>query len=141
VNGGADARVSRATAQIALHRGVNLRIGRFWRLGQQRCRTHDLSALAITALRHVEVAPRLLQPGQLAVLSEAFNRRYLRTADLGNQGATRALCHAVNMHGARATFANATTVFGADQIERVAQDPEERGVGFHLHRFHLTVDI
>ena len=141
MDAGADAGVRRATAEVARHRAIDIRIGWLGRFGQECRRAHDLPALAITALRHIEVAPRLLERGELAVLREPFNRRHFRSADFGNRRAARPLGDTINMHRARATFANAAAVFGADEANRVAQNPEEWGISFHLHRFHFTVHI
>src|SRR2546421_1953671 len=55
----ANALVGAAAADVA-HRLVDLLIGRLGFFPQQRCRRHDLSRLAVAALRHVERRPGLL---------------------------------------------------------------------------------
>ena len=59
-HGGGDALVAAATADIAGHGAEDFLIRRMRRLLQQRGCLHDLSGLAIAALRHVQFAPGLL---------------------------------------------------------------------------------
>ena len=54
VNGGADARVGGAAADVAGHGGVDVGVRRPGRLRQQRDRRHDLAGLTVAALRHVQ---------------------------------------------------------------------------------------
>ena len=49
-----DALVGAAAADIARHRFTYLVTRRFWILDQQRSRLHDLTGLAIAALRDVD---------------------------------------------------------------------------------------
>src|SRR5262245_31691592 len=57
---GPDARVGTAAADVALHRGIDVGIGGLW-VGRDQCAGgHDLTGLAIAALRHVQ-----RQPGRL----------------------------------------------------------------------------
>src|SRR5215472_141693 len=80
MDGGADALVGSAAADIG-HRRVDIGIGRFRLLLEQRSRRHDHAALAIAALRHVEVEPGLLHRMQLAVLRQSLDRGDLLRAD------------------------------------------------------------
>ena len=56
-----DALIGAAAADVAGHGGVDLRVGRLRRLGEERRRRHDLARLAVAALRHLLGDPRLLQ--------------------------------------------------------------------------------
>src|SRR5215207_5237277 len=60
LHGAANAVVGGAAADIAAHRRVDVRIGRFAILGQEADSRHDLPGLAIAALRHVELDPGVL---------------------------------------------------------------------------------
>src|SRR5580692_9449791 len=73
LDGGANALIGPATADIAVHRAVDVGVGRMRRLLQQRDRLHDLASLAIAALRHVGRAPRLLH-GMVPLRVQAFDR-------------------------------------------------------------------
>ena len=55
-----DALVSAAAADVARHRLPYLVVGRFWIFHQERGRLHDLTGLAIAALRNIQLAPSLL---------------------------------------------------------------------------------
>src|ERR1700682_4333649 len=72
VDRGADALVGSTAADIG-HRRVDIGIGRLRRLLEQGSRRHHHAALAIAALRHVEVEPGLLHRVQLAVLRQRLD--------------------------------------------------------------------
>ena len=57
VDGLTDARIGSATAEVAVHRGVDLGVRGMGRVGQQRDGRHDLAGLAVAALGHVELLP------------------------------------------------------------------------------------
>ena len=81
--------VRRAAAEVARHRPVDVGVGRMRILLEQRGGGHDLAGLAITALRHVELAPGLLQR-MLAGGIEALDRRDRRAADARDRRLARA---------------------------------------------------
>ena len=60
-DGGADAGIGAAAADVAGHGGVDVGVGRLLAVGQrleEGGRAHDLAALAVAALRHVVLDPR-----------------------------------------------------------------------------------
>src|SRR3569623_2814481 len=59
VDRGADARIGAAAAEIAGHHLVDVLVGRLVDQSQQRDRLHDLSGLAVTALRDLMLDPGL----------------------------------------------------------------------------------
>ena len=61
----ADTHVRCATANIAAHGGVDIRITRLLLLGEQRGSRHDLSRLAIAALRNVDFLPGSAAPSRV----------------------------------------------------------------------------
>src|SRR6266566_9787810 len=73
VNGRPNALIGAAAANVR-HRLIDVSIGGVRLLGEQRGRGHDLSRLAVTALRHVFRDPRPLH-GVGAVLGQSFDRR------------------------------------------------------------------
>src|SRR5271154_6600137 len=60
LDGGANAGIGPAAADVAVHRAVDVGVGRMRRLLQKRRGLHDLASLAIAALGHVERPPGLL---------------------------------------------------------------------------------
>src|SRR5260370_40678605 len=60
LDGRADSRVGAAAADVAGHRGVDVRIGGLRLLRQERRGRHDLARLAVAALDDLEIEPRLL---------------------------------------------------------------------------------
>src|SRR6266850_7539556 len=60
-DGAPDAQVGRATAEVARHGGVDVRIGGLRVLGEERSGLHDLARLAVAALGHLLDDPRELQ--------------------------------------------------------------------------------
>src|SRR6266404_688588 len=58
VNGGADADIGRAPAEIAVHREIDVAVRWLFDLLEQSDRAHDLSRLAIAALRKRRVRSR-----------------------------------------------------------------------------------
>src|ERR1700751_6125167 len=72
LDGGGDALIAAAAADVAAHRVVNLGLGRVLRRRQQRGGLHDLTGLTIAALRHIQGAPSLLHR-VIPVALEAFD--------------------------------------------------------------------
>src|SRR5688572_23664807 len=79
-DGGPDTLICAAAADVAGHRGVDVRVRRPRLLLEQRGGRHDLAGLAVAALRDVELDPRLLD-GMAAIRREAFDRRDRLRAD------------------------------------------------------------
>src|SRR5580704_10019318 len=139
VNRGANALIGSATADVR-HRRVDVFIGRLWIGFEQRHRRHDHAALAITALRHIEFEPGLLDRMQLSVLGNCFDRGDLLGADRSDRDLAGTCGDAVDVHGAGATLGNAATVFGAGESDGVADHPEQWRVGFNVYVVRLSVD-
>src|ERR1700744_1812490 len=96
-----DALVTAATADVAGHRFAYLIVGGFWILREQRGCLHDLTGLAIAALRDVDLAPGLLDrviPGRM----QAFDRGDLAADHVGDRRDAGTHGLLVNHHGAGA---------------------------------------
>lgn len=138
LDGGFDSKVGAAPAQISSHGRVDILVLRLRGLCKQRSSGHQLTGLAIPALRDVVLDPRLLQ-WVVAGLAESFNRcdgligdgRYRDTA--GSDG------RAVEVHCAGAAEALAAAVFGAHQFQFIPQDPKERRGGIDCDGTALPV--
>ena len=57
----ADAHIGHAAAEVAVHDGVDVLVGRGREVLEQRRRLHDLARLAVAALRRLKLDPGLLQ--------------------------------------------------------------------------------
>src|SRR4029077_7498857 len=72
LDGGANALIGPAAADVAVHRAVDVSVGRMRCLLQKRDGLHDLTSLAIAALGHIDRTPGLLH-GMVPVRVQAFN--------------------------------------------------------------------
>src|SRR5579862_7745576 len=77
---------------------------------------------------------------QLAVLRQRLDGGDLFGADRSDRDLAGARGDAVDVHGAGAALGDAATIFGAGQADRVADDPEQRRVGFSVDVVGLSVD-
>src|ERR1700746_174381 len=74
-DGGGDALIAAAAADVAAHRVVDLGLGRGLRRRQERRGLHDLAGLTVAALRDIQGAPGLLYR-MIAIAVESFDRRH-----------------------------------------------------------------
>src|SRR5438067_88003 len=72
MDGGANARVGAAAADVAAHGGVDVVVGGVGGFGEERRRGHDLPGLAVTALGNVAEEPSALA-GMVGGLREPFD--------------------------------------------------------------------
>ena len=134
-----DARVGPAAAQIARHRGVDILVCGLRVAGQKVGGLHDLSGLAVTALRHLMVDPSGLNGVQRVGRAEPFDR-YDLTPHIAKRQLAGAHCLTVDMDGAGATLRNATAVFYAGDVQPVPQRPEQWNIIRQIHRMTGAVD-
>ena len=106
---------------------------------EQGRRRHDLTGLAVAALRHVFLDPGLLDR-VAAIRRQAFDRRDALAGDGGDGQDAGTGRDAVQMHRTGAALGDAAPELGAGETERVAQDPEQWGVGGDRDRPGLAVD-
>jgi hypothetical protein len=76
MDGNTDPLISAATADIALHGRINFLIGWVRIMAEQGGRGHDLSGVAIAALRDLFFDPGFLY-GMVIILRKAFDCGYL----------------------------------------------------------------
>src|ERR1700684_3496137 len=103
---------------------VDVLVGRFWSVLQQRCDRHDHPALAITALRNVGVDPGLLHLVQDAVDRKALDRGDLFAGGFADGDAAGPHRDPVDMDGAGPALCNAATVFGAGEADVLPDCPK-----------------
>src|ERR1041385_1818877 len=133
-----DALVRPAATEIAVHGLVDVAVARFLLLHQQPGRGHDLAGLAVAALRHVLGDPRFLQRVRER-RREAFDGDDLARLDVGQLRAAGTNGLAVREHRARPAQATAAAELRAGHSELVAENPEERGVGWGRDLMRLAV--
>src|ERR671931_1237494 len=131
VNRSAYARVGAAATNVrhcfvdVLVRGIRLFL-------EKRHGGEDLPALAIAALRHLIVDPRLLHGMQFPALDKPFDPDDAFACRAGNRERARAHRLAIHMHRAGAALRDATAELRTLDIELVPQHPQER---------HLRLDV
>src|SRR5690349_18941772 len=96
-------------------------------LRQQRGGSHDLTGLAVSALRNFFGDPRGLQ-GVLAVGGQSLNGGYVLTRHLGHRRGTGTGGRPLYVYCASAAQSRATAKLCAGELESIAQNPEERSV-------------
>src|ERR1700693_3275462 len=108
-NGRADTDVGAAAANIPCHRRVDIGVAGLWCVCQQSCCRHDLARLAVAALNHFGLEPRLLDFLADCRLADGFDRRNRFVADRSHGKHARAKGLPVAMNGACATLCDAAT--------------------------------
>src|SRR4029077_10237332 len=139
LDGGGDALVGAAAADIPAHRAVDLVLGRVLAGGEKRRGLHDLTGLAIAALRHIQGAPGLLHR-VVALRIEALDRRHRAAGDVAYRGNAGARRRAVDMDGAGAAQCHTAAVFCAGKSELVPKIPEQRHRRIAVEGLLLAVD-
>jgi len=122
LDGGKNARMSAAPADIALERlhdvgGIGMRI-----LLQQSDAAHDETRGAVGALKSVVVDEGLLDGMKLAVLFEALDGKDGFAGSVSNGELAGTAGSAVDEDGARAALAFAAAVLGAGEAKLFAED-------------------
>src|SRR5260221_7391224 len=136
----ADSHISAAAADVPRHGGVDVAMGRVGLGREQRRRGHDLTGLAIAALRYLQV-----DPGLLDLLARGRGADGLDRGDaLAGRGRDRrdARAHrlAVDVHRTRAAQRHAAAEFRAGHPEHIAQHPQQRRVVVDIDAAGFAVD-
>jgi len=138
-DGGDDAVIGAAAADVAVHMGDDLCAGWLGILLQQSRCLHDLTRLAIAALGNLLGNPGLLQR-VARVRRQAFDGGDLLAAEIRHLHAARAGRFAVDMHGAGAALGDAAPELCPGELEMLTQHPEEWGIGLCLDGDRLAID-
>jgi hypothetical protein len=128
MNGLADAIIGPTTAKIARHRLGNLVVRRLRILCQHGGSVHDLTALAVAALRDIFGDPGLLQRMK-PVCGESLDRGDVLSHNLRNWRRAGTNRGPVDVHGAGAAKPGAAAEFCAGKFEGVAKHPQQWGSG------------
>src|SRR5512146_300468 len=147
-----DARIGATTAEMAVHGGADLVLGRVLRRRQKIGGLDHHAVLAVAAMRHLHVDPRLLQRMQrrrsrrrTPLLRpqgrQALERRDRLAGDRSHRSDARADLLAVQQHRARAALRETAAEARAVQMQLVVQDVEQRSVKARGHAVHETVHL
>lgn len=137
---GTDALIRATSADIARHGGVDVIIRRL-RSVLQRRRRHDLAGLAVAALHHLQLHPRLLQGRALGRLADRLDRGVALSPTLstGVRQERTGWPSRCTVQGAAQRLA--ATELGRGHAEHVAQHPQKRGVAVDVDFMRCAVDL
>src|SRR5580693_4344423 len=131
MNRGPDTWVSGPSAYVAAHGAVDIGIGRRGIFLEQRRCGHDLSRLAVSALRYLQIDPGSLHGLGLLAL-QSLNRRDVPTGHGGERYHTGADRLTVEVDGAGAAHGHSATKLGAVQAGDLADRPQQRHVRIRI---------
>ena len=132
-------RIRSATANVARHRLVNIFIGRLRLIAQQHRRAHQLSRLAIAALRNILFQPRALQ-WIAQVRRQPLDRRHEFPICPRNCRNTRAHRFSIDMHRACSALRHAAPIFCSGEPELFANHPQQRSGRINLEVDPFAID-
>jgi hypothetical protein len=137
----ADAHIGAAAADVARHRRIDIGIVGARRTFQQRRRRHDLTGLAIAALDHFQIEPRLLRLGSCRRSADALDRGDGAVADGADRQQARAHGFAVEVHRAGAALRDAAAEFRAGESQEIAQHPKQRHIIWRVEIPVFSIDF
>src|SRR5262245_24203272 len=138
---GADTCVGAAAADVAVHRLVDLLVGRLRRALEQRLRGHDLAGLTVAALRDTDLDPCRLQRASDGIAADRFDGHHLAIGHHREGRDAGAHRLPVDVHGAGATEGHAAAELATGEPELVSQRPQQRSVAGHVDILAFAVDV
>jgi hypothetical protein len=127
-----------AAAQIALHGVVNIIIRGRRIFRKQARRLHDLTRLAISALRHLMFDLCCLKRMQRLRRAEPFDRRD-RPVHILERQLARPHRDPVHMHRAGPAGRNAAAELGAGPVQLIAQHPKQGHIPRQINAALLSI--
>src|SRR5262245_1141048 len=138
-----DALIGAAAADVRTHVFDDLVTRRLWVLLEQVGGAHDLSGLAVAALRHLLGQPGLLQRVR-CIRRQPLDRRHRFACDLGHLDLAGERAPAVDVHRAGTAQPGAAAELGACELEAFPDHPQQRRcrrrVGGRRLAVHSEVD-
>src|ERR1700733_12510922 len=139
MDGIANTKIGGTAAKIAGHGIVDIGVGGMRLLREQCSCRHNLSGLAIAALRHL-----FSDPGLLDRMETVCGKTFDGDDSLACRGCQGSLagagCGAVDVDGAGSAKSHAATVLCTGHIEQVAEHPEQGHLRIGLYGLLLIVD-
>jgi hypothetical protein len=136
-----NARVRAATAQIATHGDIDVRICRRFVVREERCRRHNLSRLAVPALYDLELEPRTLGRGAAWCLTYPLDSGYARGPDRRYRQYAGPDRTPVQVYGACPALGDTASKLCPGEAKDVAQCPQQRHLGGQIRRARLSIDV
>lgn len=130
--------VGATTAQVALHRTLDFLLGGIGSALQQRDCAHDLSGLAVPALGHRVLFPRLLNWVKF-LCGEAFDGGDWFVADGRDRDAAGTNGVVAEVDGTRAAERLPAAVLGSGEADYIADDPKKGHIFRHLDGSGLAI--
>src|SRR5882757_2604041 len=121
--GSSNAVVGAASAYIAGHRVVYLRLRRAWIARQQRSCRHDLPRLTISALNDVMIEPSPLHLLASRSLADGFDSSHCGLPDTVDRGDARSCRRAVYVNRTSAAKRHTASKLRSCHLENVPQHP------------------
>jgi hypothetical protein len=140
VDGLANAKVGGTAAEVSHHGFVDVVIVGMSPLGKQGCGRHDLTGLAVTALRDLLTNPSLLH-GVQTVHGEPLNGDNPLSSSSSNRCLAGTRCDPVEMDGACSAEPDATAVFCPSHAKQIAEYPQQWHRGIGIYAVLAAVDL
>src|SRR5258706_3004683 len=137
----ANPHISAAATDVPGHGGIDIAIGGVGLGGEQRRCGHDLAGLAVTALRHLQLDPCLLDLLAGGGRANGLDRGDALTGGRGDRRDARAHCLAIEVHRAGAAHRNSATELGAGEPDDVADRPKQRRVRIDVDFVFLAIHV
>src|SRR5947209_3140580 len=140
LDGGDDAVVCAAAADVAVHVADDLVARGILVAGEELRGLHDLPRLAVAALRHLLGDPRRLQRMR-AIGREPLDRHHVGAFHAADRGGARAHRLAIDVHGARAAERRTAAELRPGELQLIADHPEQRRAVLRFRGDRLAVEI
>ena len=135
-----NARVHAAPTDVG-HRPVDVFVSRLTLVTQQGDRGHDLSRLAVAALRYVLLDPRDLNGMSLFLAGKPLDGDDVEFRDLTQSQPARPYHLPVEVNSASPALGNAAPVLGSRETKVIPEYPEQRGLEVSLDLVCLAVHV
>ncbi len=109
-------------------------------LREQRGGSHDHSALAVAALRHLVRDPRLLQRVR-PISRKTFDGRDVMTRSRAQRERARSQWPAIHVHGTRAARRDSAAVLRSSEAGVLSNHPQQRRFFVGVDREMSIVDV
>jgi hypothetical protein len=135
----ADPLIRTAAADISLHGDIDIGIGGLGFMFEQGDSAHDLSRLAVAALRHLLFYPGFLHGLRLSAI-DAFDRSDLLAGYDRERKAAGPYGVTSQVYGAGAALCDPAAEFSSFQSYQVPDYPEQGHIGFGIDLDGLIID-
>src|SRR5712672_4398652 len=140
VNRGADADISSAPTDVAIHGEIDVAVARILDFLEKRDCAHHLAGLAVPALRDFVGNPSLLYRTGLAP-SHRLDRGDFGFVERRNWYRAGAQRPAVHKYRASATLSDPAAELGSGHPQHIAEDPQQSRITVHIDRMSCTIDF